>query len=109
MTDDEIATFISVDKGRYVQERVTAGEAPEEARRVAEKQMAMLLPNGSPAQGQLFYQVIEDDGTVVGMFWIGPPIGEEPGAKYWVWNVEVDEPYRGRGLGRATMLLAEDT
>ena len=35
-------------------------------------------------------------------------MGEEPGAKYWVWNVEVDEPYRGRGLGRAAMVLAED-
>jgi ribosomal protein S18 acetylase RimI-like enzyme len=26
----------------------------------------------------------------------------------WVWSVALDEEHRGRGLGRAAMLLAED-
>ena len=108
MTEEQIATFISVDTEQYVDDRVTAGESPEEARRVAVDQMAFLFPDGSPALGQLLYQVIDDEGAVVGFLWIGPPMGEEPGEKYWVWNVEVDEPYRGRGLGRAAMVLAED-
>ena len=35
-------------------------------------------------------------------------MGEEPGPKFWVWKVAVDEPHRGQGLGRAAMLLAEE-
>jgi ribosomal protein S18 acetylase RimI-like enzyme len=108
MTKDEIATFISIDMENYVDDRVTAGESPEEARRVAGSQMAILFPNGSPAPGQLLYQVIDDEDAVVGFLWIGPPMSEEPGAKYWVWNVEIEESYRGQGLGRAAMALAED-
>jgi ribosomal protein S18 acetylase RimI-like enzyme len=108
MTKEEIATFITVDMEKYVEDRVTAGESREEARRVADSQTAILFPHGSPAPGQLLYQVIGDEGAVVGFLWIGPPMGEEPGAKYWVWNIEIDEPYRGRGLGRAAMELAED-
>ncbi len=27
---------------------------------------------------------------------------------FWVWEVVVDEQHRGRGLGRAAMLLAEE-
>ena len=108
MSEEQIATFISVDIEHYVDERVTAGESPEEARSVAENQMAMLFPDGIPAPGQLLYQLFDDEGAPVGFLWIGPPMGEEPGAKYWVWNVEIDEPYRRRGLGRAAMVLAED-
>ncbi|KQQ19243.1 hypothetical protein ASF48_14960 [Rathayibacter sp. Leaf299] len=26
----------------------------------------------------------------------------------WIWDVEVDGPFRGRGSGRAAMLLAEE-
>src|SRR5580658_9116898 len=108
MTEEQIATFISADMEKYVADRVTAGESPEEAHRVADNQMAILFPDGSPAPGQLLYQVIDDEGAVVGFLWIGPPMSEEPGAKYWVWNVEIEESYRGRGLGRAAMALAED-
>ncbi len=108
MTDEQIAPFISVNTEGYVEERVKSGDSPEAARRIAENEMAVLFPDGSPALGQLLYQVIDDEGAAVGLLWIGPTMGEEPGAKYWVGKVEIDEPYRGRGLGRIAMLLAED-
>jgi ribosomal protein S18 acetylase RimI-like enzyme len=108
MTDEQIASFISLDMEQYAEERVNAGESPEEASKVVETEVAALFPDGSPPPGHLFYQVIGDDGTAVGSLWIGPPMGEEPGAKFWVWKVAVDELHRGRGLGRAAMLLAEE-
>jgi len=42
----------------------------------------------------------------VGALWIGPQTDGPPG-HWWVWTVEIDEPFRGRGLGRAAMELAE--
>jgi len=108
MTDEQIATFIIAETQGYVGELITSGDSPEEARKLAEKQAAALFPDGSPALGQRLYQVIGDEGAAVGSLWIGPPIGEEAGAKYWVWKVEIREPYRGQGFGRAAMQLAED-
>jgi GNAT superfamily N-acetyltransferase len=46
-------------------------------------------------------------GSTGGYLWVGPADGDDPGA-WWVWDVLVDEGRRGEGLGRATMLLAED-
>ena len=68
MTEDQVSMFISADIENYVDERVTAGESPEEARRVAQNQMSMLFPDGSPAPGQLLYQVIDDEDAVVGSY-----------------------------------------
>lgn len=41
----------------------------------------------------------------VGELWVGP-FDDDP-QRWWVWDVAIDEPYRGRGLGRAAMVLAE--
>jgi GNAT superfamily N-acetyltransferase len=43
----------------------------------------------------------------VGSLWIGPH-GPDRADAFWVWDVEIDAPHRGRGLGRAAMLLAEE-
>ena len=48
---------------------------------------------------------IDDDGEDVGWLWIGPVDGA---TGWYVWDVAVHEAHRGRGLGRATMRLAED-
>lgn len=53
-----------------------------------------------------------EDGVAAGALWIGPVEGqpEAPGAiaaDWWVWEIEIAAASRGRGLGRAAMLLAE--
>ena len=109
MTEEQTAAFISAEIETYVGELVTSGDSLEEARKAVGKQAAVLFSDGSPAAGQLFYQVTDDEDAVLGFLWIGPSAGEGAGtAKYWVWKVEIAEPHRGQGLGRATMLLAED-
>jgi len=107
MTEGEVTEFAAGLLGPYVAERITAGDHPDDARRIAEEQTANLFPGGRPAPGQLVYRVLDDAGTDVGSLWIGPRTPERPAA-FWVWGVEIDEPHRGRGLGRAAMLLAEE-
>ena len=52
------------------------------------------------------YDVLDGE-VVVGSLWIGPQsIGTT--TAWWVWDIAIDERFRGRGLGRAAMLLAEE-
>ncbi len=53
--------------------------------------------------------VLDHAGAPVGYLWIGPADWRRRRAgAWWVWDVLVDEGRRGEGLGRATMLLAEE-
>lgn len=106
MTEAERRSWLADHREGYVNERVRAGELPNEARRIADEQYAMLFPAGRPAPGHLLSRVMENDEPV-GWLWIGPRTPERPEA-FWVWDVAIDEPYRGKGRGRAAMLLAEE-
>jgi GNAT superfamily N-acetyltransferase len=105
LTDEELSEFIQGDVERYVEERVRSGERPDVARRIAREQSEALFPEGSPADGQLLFRVL-DDGTAVGTLWIGPQRADQQGA-FWVWDVRIEEAHRGKGYGRAAMELAE--
>lgn len=104
-TDGEIATYLSSAADTYVRERSRAGDDEATARRKADESYAMYFPGGRPAQGHLFFAV-EVDGAGAGVLWIGP---HESGTRdrWWVWDIIVDEAFRGRGIGRRTMQLAE--
>lgn len=107
MTDEEVVSFAAGQLAAYVEERVASGEDREDATRIATDQTNAVLPGGRPAEGHLLYRLVDDHGTAVGSVWIGPPPG---GLRdmLWVWYVEVDPAYRGRGLGRAAMVLIEE-
>jgi GNAT superfamily N-acetyltransferase len=107
LTNEELSEFIEADIEGYVEERVRSGERQDVARRVAREQSMALFPDGTPADGQLLFRVLDDDGTAVGTLWIGPQHADQPGA-FWVWDVRIEESHRGKGYGRATMELAED-
>jgi ribosomal protein S18 acetylase RimI-like enzyme len=106
ISDEELAQFLDEVIARYTDERVMAGERPEEARRTATEQTATSFPGGKPTPGHLIYRVLDDAGAAVGLLWIGPHRADHPEA-FWVWDIEIEESHRGKGLGRAVMLLAE--
>ncbi len=106
MDELELAQFIDRHFDQYVSERVATGETPEQARVAASHQWAEYFPSGRPAAGHRLYHLV-DGGEQVGVLWIGPsPFGQS--GMEWVFYVEVDEAQRGRGLGRAAMVLAEE-
>ncbi|HEV2426970.1 MAG TPA: GNAT family N-acetyltransferase [Acidimicrobiales bacterium] len=90
----------------YLAHRIEAGEDEASARASANAQFTTLFPGGAPAEGQHVMHVVED-GEVVGVLWMGRPFSGTPGM-WWVFDVEIDEAHRGRGLGRAAMELAEE-
>ncbi len=106
LSDEERRLWLQAQQDDYVAERVRAGETTEEARRVAERQYALLFPGGAPAPGQLLSRVM-DGHQAVGWLWIGPHSPERPHS-YWIWDIAIEEPFRGGGRGRAAMVLAEE-
>jgi GNAT superfamily N-acetyltransferase len=106
MTEQQIAAYRGPATANYVDERVAAGEDPEVARAVGQRQMDELFPGGRPAPGQHLFILVEG-GRAVGSLWIGPR-PDQP-SLWWVWDVVIDEAHRGGGLGRRAMELAEET
>lgn len=64
------------------------------------------LPNGLDTPGQLIFRLL-DGSQPVGWLWLAVPYPEGDPSMAWVYAVEVDDVFRGRGYGREAMLLAE--
>ena len=105
MTEAQIAAFVAAGSADYVEERIASGEEPDEAQTTADQQMEALFPDGRPASGHRLFRVV-DDGVTVGRLWMGPRSPDRMD-RYWVYDIEIDEAHRNRGLGRAAMVLAE--
>jgi GNAT superfamily N-acetyltransferase len=103
-SDDETARWLPAAMEAYERARVEAGDTAEQAasaRRASEEQF---FPDGRLVDGHFLFTV-EADGADAGWLWIGPA---PDAASWWIWDIEVHEPFRRRGIGRATMILAED-
>ena len=92
----------------YADEQVTAGNWQENGafeRAWAENEES--LPQGLATPGMLLLMGVLPDGTTVGRVWVAleHPRGTPDCA--FLNDIEVDAPYRGRGLGRALIEAAE--
>jgi ribosomal protein S18 acetylase RimI-like enzyme len=106
-TPDEYAAWSAEDFEGYIAEIVASGSlsraaAEERARR----EEAELLPQGLDTPGQLIFR-LEVAEQPVGWLWLSlqHPLGD-PGVGF-IYNIVVDEPFRGRGYGREAMQKAE--
>ena len=107
MRDEEFAAWLPLMRDRYAQDVVRDfGMSPDRATAKAVADIERLLPGGSlPAEHSVF--VIEADGEPVGDLWLAERDDtSEP--SLFVCDIDVDEPYRGRGYGKAGMVFAED-
>lgn len=91
----------------FAQELVRSGRADaQHARERAAREFEDLLPQGLDTPTATVLR-LEEDGIPVGWLWVGHTAPSGVQGVAWVCNVELDETARGRGLGRAAMLLAE--
>ena len=89
---------------------VDIAENGDTSRAVAEQKavddMAEILPAGLATPGHLIF-ALDHAGTTVGTLWLAER--EVSGRQaIFVYDIEVDAAFRGRGFGRAAMLLAEE-
>jgi ribosomal protein S18 acetylase RimI-like enzyme len=108
MSADELDGWLAGSKAGLVAELVHAGRDPDKARARVDARYEEWFPAGRPADGHHVY-VVERDDTSVATFWLGPhPDRPADPTVAWLYDIEVNAPLRGRGIGRHTLALAED-
>ncbi|MFC0029967.1 GNAT family N-acetyltransferase [Micromonospora chaiyaphumensis] len=109
MTKDEYEEWRARTIRAFADEQVAAGNWPaDEALELATKANDVLLPDGFATAGMLFLRATLPDGSHVGVSWLGltHPRGAPDCA--FIYDIEIDEAYRGSGYGRALLAAAED-
>lgn len=105
LTDEEYAGYRARSVPAYAADLVrSSGWTPEDATARSETTFPATLAEALAEEGASMSRVLAD-GEPVGWLWLGPVAGAPD--SLFVYDVEIDEPHRGRGLGRATMLAAE--
>jgi len=66
----------------------------------------VLLPDGLASANAWLFDVLGDRDETIGVLWLGVRRDREDVA--YVYDIHIDEPWRGQGYGRATMLAAEE-
>ena len=103
MTGDELAAFRAVQLDGYIDQRVEfGGEDRDVATRIATEQHAQFFPDDAPADGHHLFTARDADGAPVGVLWLH----RRSERTVWIYDIEIDGAFRGRGLGRALMLAA---
>lgn len=110
MDADRIAEWAPGNEADYRESRIQAGESVAVATAKARESFEKFFPGGAALPTHRIFDVVADAGEgpeAVGYLWVGPQDDGDPSA-WWVWDVEIFEPYRRRGHARAAMLLGED-
>lgn len=106
LREGEYDGFIARGMAFYVDDMVRAGIDRGVAQAKADTDLPQLLPDGLATPNHFMY-AIEDDGRFAGYLWLCDRDGEL-GHSLFVYAVEIDQEFRGRGLGRAAMVFAEE-
>jgi ribosomal protein S18 acetylase RimI-like enzyme len=107
MTPEEFPIFVAATTAEYAHDiEEHGGQTHAAALRKADDDMAAVLPQGRETPGHHFF-VIEANGTSVGRLWLAERALGGRQVMY-VYEISIEEEFRGRGYGRGAMLLAED-
>jgi ribosomal protein S18 acetylase RimI-like enzyme len=107
MTASEYEAWIPDAVAAYAEDRAVAtGLSVDVSLDRARAQLLRLLPQGHATPGMQLFVIVDKTDTDVGRLWLGT----EPDRSdtLFVWDISIHEQFRGRGLGRAAMLAAED-
>jgi ribosomal protein S18 acetylase RimI-like enzyme len=106
LREDEYPAWRRVELDEYARDISENGDTPlDAARRKAETDMAEILPDGLATPKHWIY-VLDVHSAGVGRLWLAER--EIDGRRaIFIFDIHVDEAFRGRGFGRAAMLLVE--
>jgi ribosomal protein S18 acetylase RimI-like enzyme len=106
-THDEFEQWLPRTEAAYARRLAESGARPAAAAAgKARLDTARRFSGGPGSPGQVLFRLVAGDQPV-GWLWLNVPAAEGDPLMAWVNYVEVDPACRGRGYGRAAMLLAE--
>jgi ribosomal protein S18 acetylase RimI-like enzyme len=108
MTPEEFELYLERLVVEYAADKVRSGNwTSEESIRRSREECQTLLPQGPDTPGQHLYRILDTEtGERVGVVWLAedgrksPPIG-------FIYDLEVEAPYRRRGYATRAMLALE--
>jgi len=107
MGEDEFAVWLPLMRDEYAQAMIDdGGFEPDGAAAKAAADVEHLFPGGRPSTRQLVF-VIEADGEPVGDLWLAERDDTRQPCLF-VYDIRLEDAARGRGYGKAAMLLAEE-
>jgi ribosomal protein S18 acetylase RimI-like enzyme len=108
LRDSELPEFMAASRAEYVEGMIAHAQMPLEfARGKAEHDLREFVGATSIPKGHRLYW-IEAEGERIGRLWFGERRSRRVGRFAWLYEVEIDEPFRGRGYGRRAMELLEN-
>jgi GNAT superfamily N-acetyltransferase len=106
MTEQEYDAYRERSVPLYADDLVRSrGMSAEAALADSASTFASTLRQASAPPRTWVLRVLTADDEDAGWLWLGPHPQREDGV--FVYDIEIDEAHQGRGLGRATMLAAE--
>ena len=108
MREDEFPAYVARGKRRYAEDMVENGGLDREsAEKKSESDWSSLFPGGVPGENQFVFAVEDETGTRVGDVWFAHRPNQVREDVAFLYSIEIDPAYRGRGLGRAAMQALE--
>jgi len=106
--DDELPAFIEYGRADYARQLVEfAGMEQASADAKTDRDWNALFAGGKNLPTSHLYRVEDENGEPVGVLWWSERDIDE-GKVAFVYDIVIDEQFRGRGYGREAMLLCED-
>ncbi|MEH3088279.1 MAG: GNAT family N-acetyltransferase [Microbacterium arborescens] len=91
----------------YTADLVATGLDAAEAGRQAEASLDGAFATGGSTEENAVFDIVDETDAVAGYVWLGTDTSPDP-TSWWVWDIAVDPAFRGRGLARRGMQLAEE-
>jgi len=105
MTEEQLIEFFPALWQSYKETLMENGMSESMAESNIDMNKQSLWPDGKLRDGNFFFNVISDQ-VRVGHLWIARQVSD-PEALF-IYDIEIGEPFRGKGFGRETMLSAEE-
>ena len=107
MTQPEYEIYLEHLIPDYAADNVRAGYWDEsEALEKSRQQTASLLPQGLQTKDHYIYNLVDGD-QIVGMIWLKAS-PNNPIKSGFIFDVMIDEKFRGKGYGKQIMILIEE-
>ena len=107
MTQPEFDAFLALAVPEYAADNVRAGYWDEaEALERSHKEFESLLPQGLQSENHFLYTVYDGD-SAVGLIWMRANM-DRPTKSGFIFDIRIDEKFRGKGYGKQAMLLIEE-